>query len=41
MDYVIEVATRVASQAATLPGMRIVTQPRQLRHFTAQFAPLP
>ncbi len=40
IDYVIEVATRVASRAASLPGMRIVSQPRQLRHFTAQFAPL-
>jgi tryptophanase len=40
MDYVIEVATRVASKAAGLPGMRIVSQPRQLRHFTARFAPL-
>ena len=40
IDYVIEVATRVASKAAELPGMRIVSQPRQLRHFTAKFAPL-
>jgi tryptophanase len=39
IDYVIETATRVASRAAKLPGMRIVSQPRQLRHFTAQFAP--
>ena len=41
IDYVIEVVTRVANRAAKLPGMRIVSQPRQLRHFTAQFAPLP
>ena len=41
LDYVIEVVTRVASRAAQLPGMRIVSQPRQLRHFTARFAPLP
>ena len=41
IDYVIEVVTRVASRAAELPGMRIVSQPRQLRHFTARFAPLP
>jgi tryptophanase len=40
IDYVIEVATRVASRAAKLPGMRAVSQPRQLRHFTARFAPL-
>ncbi len=40
IDYVIEVVARVASRAATLPGMRIVSQPRQLRHFTARFAPL-
>jgi tryptophanase len=39
-DYVIEVANRVANRAAGLPGMRIVSQPRQLRHFTARFAPL-
>jgi tryptophanase len=40
IDYVIEVATRVASRAAGLPGMRIVSQPQKLRHFTARFAPL-
>jgi tryptophanase len=39
MDYVIEVAERVAYRAADLPGMRIVSQPRQLRHFTARFEP--
>jgi tryptophanase len=41
IDYVIEVLTRVASQAGSLPGLRIVSQPRHLRHFTARFAPLP
>jgi tryptophanase len=40
IDYVIEVLTRVAGRAAGLPGMRIVSQPRHLRHFTARFAPL-
>jgi tryptophanase len=40
IDYVIEVATRVASRAGELPGMRIVSQPARLRHFTARFAPL-
>jgi tryptophanase len=41
IDYVIEVLTRVAGRAASLPGLRIVSQPRHLRHFTARFAPLP
>jgi tryptophanase len=40
IDYVIEVVARVAARAAELPGMRIVSQPCQLRHFTARFAPL-
>ncbi|HVB45754.1 MAG TPA: tryptophanase [Streptosporangiaceae bacterium] len=40
IDYVIEVVTRVAVRAADLPGMRIVSQPRQLRHFTARFEPV-
>ena len=40
LDYVIEVVTRVADRTDELPGMRIVYQPRQLRHFTARFAPL-
>ena len=37
MDYVIEVVERVAYRACDLPGMRIVSQPRRLRHFTARF----
>jgi tryptophanase len=41
IDYVIEVLLRVASRAAGLPGLRIVSQPQHLRHFTARFAPLP
>jgi tryptophanase len=40
IDYVIEVLTRVAGRAASLPGLRIVSQPRHLRHFTARFEPL-
>ncbi len=40
IDYVIEVVTRVAGRATALRGMRIVSQPRQLRHFTARFTPL-
>jgi tryptophanase len=40
VDYVIEVAADVASRAADLRGLRIVSEPPQLRHFTARFAPL-
>jgi tryptophanase len=40
IDYVIEVVVRVAERAASLPGMRIVSQPAHLRHFTARFAPV-
>ncbi len=39
IDYVIEVVTRVAERAGRLSGLRIVSQPGQLRHFTARFAP--
>ena len=39
MDYVIEVVERVAYRACDLPGMRIVSQPSRLRHFTARFEP--
>ena len=38
IDYVIEVVNSVTANAAELRGMRIVTQPSQLRHFTATFA---
>ncbi|HEY7590418.1 MAG TPA: tryptophanase [Candidatus Limnocylindrales bacterium] len=40
IDYVIEVVRWVAEQAGTLCGLRIVEQPRALRHFTARFEPL-
>ncbi len=40
IDYVIEVVLRVAEKAGDIPGLRIVSQPRQLRHFTARFLPL-
>jgi tryptophanase len=40
VDYVIEVVRWVAERASELRGLRIVEQPRQLRHFTARFGPL-
>jgi len=40
IDYVIEVVRAVAERADQLRGMRIVTEPAALRHFTATFAPL-
>lgn len=40
VDYVIEVVTRVAARASDLRGLRIVSQPVQLRHFTARFESL-
>ena len=39
IDYVVEVAAEVATNAASLPGYRIVDEPKSLRHFTARFAP--
>jgi tryptophanase len=39
IDYVIEVCALVAAQADQLPGYRIVSDPRALRHFTARFEP--
>jgi tryptophanase len=40
IDYVIEVCLHVARTANELRGLRIVEEPRALRHFTARFAPL-
>jgi tryptophanase len=40
IDYVIEVVRHVAEAASSLRGVRIVSQPPALRHFTARFAPL-
>jgi tryptophanase len=39
IDYVIEVCAAVAARAHELTGFRIVQEPAQLRHFTAQFTP--
>jgi len=40
IDYAIEVVTAVAERAGELRGMRIVSQPSALRHFTATFEPV-
>jgi len=40
VDYVIEVVRWVAGRASGLSGMRIVSQPATLRHFTARFEPI-
>ena len=40
VDYVIEVIRWVGERASELRGMRIIEQPRALRHFTARFEPL-
>ena len=39
-DYVVEVFEEIVAQREQLRGFRIERQPAQLRHFTAQFAPL-
>ncbi len=39
-DYVVEVFEEIVTQREQLRGLRIVQQPAQLRHFTAQFVPL-
>jgi tryptophanase len=39
-DYVVEVFEEIVRQRERLRGLRIVSQPRQLRHFTARFEPL-
>jgi tryptophanase len=37
IDYVIEVCTEVAAHAHQLHGLRIVSEPPAVRHFTARF----
>jgi len=39
-DYVVEVFEDVVRRSSELRGLRIVSQPAQLRHFTARFEPL-
>ena len=39
-DYMIEVFEEVVRGKAGLRGLRIVSQPAQLRHFTARFEPI-
>jgi tryptophanase len=39
-DYIVETFAEVAALKESLKGMRIVREPRALRHFTAEFAPL-
>ena len=38
IDYVIEVVAEVVKRAPSLTGYKIVSEPPQLRHFTARFA---
>lgn len=40
VDYVGEVVAAVAARASSIPGYRIIEQPRWLRHFTARLEPL-
>jgi tryptophanase len=40
IDYVIEVVQRVANRASSLRGLRIVSEPPALRHFSARFEPI-
>ena len=40
IDYVIEVVTAVARDAASLRGYRMTYEPAALRHFTARYEPL-
>lgn len=39
-DYLIEAMADLARRKSSLPGYRITWEPKQLRHFTARFAPV-
>ncbi|MBK8455825.1 MAG: tryptophanase [Phyllobacteriaceae bacterium] len=39
-DYIVETFAELAARKDSLPGFRIVEEPKALRHFTAKFAPL-
>jgi tryptophanase len=39
-DYLAEVIETVWKQRSTIPGYRIIYQPKFLRHFTCHFEPL-
>jgi len=39
-DYVVEVFEEIVSRRESMRGLRILSQPPQLRHFTARFDPL-
>jgi tryptophanase len=39
-DYVVETVLGVHERRASIPGLRIVEEPRALRHFTAAFEPI-
>ena len=41
IDYVVEAVLEVHERRKELRGLAIAEQPRQLRHFTARFVPLP
>jgi tyrosine phenol-lyase len=40
IDYVVEAILKVHERRASIGGYRIISQPKFLRHFTAQFEPL-
>jgi tyrosine phenol-lyase len=41
IDYVVEAILAVYERRESIPGYRITSQPKFLRHFTARFEPLP